>query len=310
MAEKILITGGSGFVGQALIKLLVSQGYQLMVFSRKEKQNTQEVRYYNWNVEKGLVDEVPILEADYIIHLAGENISQSKWTKKRKKQIIDSRVLSTELLYAVLAKKSHNLKAFISASAIGIYGTETTHEIFSEESITGADFLASVCESWENSVDRIGQLGIRTVKLRTGVVLGKEGGALQKMLLPIEMGIGSALGSGSQIMSWIHIEDLCLMYLLAMNNEKMNGAYNAVVGDALTNKELSQSIANRLNKPFIMPNVPAFLLKIIFGEMASILLYGSQVSSNKIQKAGFIFKYNSIENTLDDLLKKPTIIED
>lgn len=310
MTEKILITGGSGFVGKSLTQLLISQGYHILVLSRQKKKNTEGISYFTWNVEKGLVDEEAILEADYIIHLAGENVAKSRWSKKRKREIIQSRVQSTELIHSFLAENKNKLKAFISASAIGIYGTKTTDEVFKEQSNLGNDFLATVCKKWENAVQKIEDLGIRTVKLRTGVVFGKEGSALQKMLFPIAIGMGSPIGSGKQYVPWIHIDDLCLMYLLALNSDQIKGAYNAVVGDSLTNKVLCNTIANRLNKPFIMPNVPAIFLKLVFGEMANILLKGSQVSSEKIRDAGFVFKYKTIENALDNLLKKPAYFED
>lgn len=310
MSEKILITGGSGLVGTALTELLISQGYQISILSRKLKENTEDISWFKWNVENKSIDKQAVLEADYIIHLAGENVANSRWSKKRKQEIIDSRVQSTELIHSVLSNNTHKLKAFISASATGIYGTKNSDNIFKEEDNPGEDFLASVCKKWEASVDLIGDLGIRIVKLRTGVVLSKEGGALQKMLFPIEIGFGSAIGYGKQYMPWVHIDDLCLMYLLAINNAKLEGAFNAVTGDDLTNKKLGQSIANGLNKPFFMPNVPSFVLKLIFGEMSVILLQGSQVSSDKIKNAGFVFKHKTIEVALQSLLKIPRYFED
>lgn len=310
MAEKILITGGTGLVGKNLTELLISQGYSVSILSRGKKENTESVSYYSWDIETDYIDEEAILDADYIIHLAGTNVGDKRWSKKRKEEIVNSRTRSTELIYTVLQKHQHQLKAFIAASATGIYGTKTTEIIFDENTPIGEDFLALVCKKWEAAVDKISTLGIRTVKLRTGVVLSKEGGALQKMLPPIEFGFGSAIGTGKQYMPWIHIDDLCLMYLMVLNKEKISGAYNAVVGDDLTNKKLGKSIANYLNKPFIMPKVPEFLLKIIFGEMSVILLKGSQVSSEKIKKAGFVFKFGTIEKALQSLLKRQPYFED
>jgi uncharacterized protein len=304
MKETILITGGSGLVGKVLTSLLTAQGYAVSILSRSPRKATENVTYYTWDLDKNEIDTNCFLKATHIIHLAGENVASGRWTTQKKELILKSRTRSTALLYQALSKSPHQVKAFVSASATGFYGSQTSDTLFSEDHPSGADFLAHVCRDWEDSVDRIASLGIRTVKLRTGVVLANKGSALQKMLPPFQMGLGSAIGTGKQYLPWIHISDLCNMYLMALNKPKMHGSFNAVVGDDTTNAQLSKAIAQQLNKPFFMPNVPAFLLWLVFGKMAVILTNGSRVSAQKIKEAGFVFEFESLEEALRDLLKK------
>ena len=302
MKETVLITGGTGLVGKVLSKQFILQGYKVAILTRNLKTETATTKYYKWNIEANEIDVNCIAEADYIIHLVGENVAGGMWTAKQKDRILSSRVNATELLYKTLSENKNKVKAFVSASATGYYGTYTSTTIFKEEDAVGNDFLANVCEQWEEGVTKISSLGIRTLKLRTGVVLGSEKSALQKMLFPFQLGLGSAIGSGKQIMPWIHINDLCALYIWGLKNANKEGVYNAVVGDFLTNKELGKAIAKQLNKPFFMPNIPAFIMCLVFGEMAVILIEGSGVSSEKIKKEGFVFKYPTIETALEDLL--------
>ena len=238
-----------------------------------------------------------------IIHLAGENVAAGRWTGQRKKRIVDSRTLSTQLLYDALSAESHSIESFISASATGIYGSKTTENIYKESHECGTDFLAKVCVAWEASIFKIQELGIRTVALRTGVVFSKDKGALEKMMIPFKLGFGSSIASGNQYIPWIHIDDLCKMYLFTIERPKIQGAYNAVVGDSLTNNVLSQTLAKTLKRRIIMPNVPGFMLHFIFGEMAIIITDGSRVSSEKIVGEGFQFDHSIISNAVSDLLK-------
>ncbi|MCF8298466.1 MAG: TIGR01777 family oxidoreductase [Saprospiraceae bacterium] len=296
MSENVLITGGSGLIGSELSKLLLNNNYNFAILSRSPKMNDK--KSYYWNYEKGILDEEAIEFADVIIHLAGENISTKRWTKSQKQKIIDSRVNTTNLLFEKIKNASKKPKAFISASAIGYYGTFTSDEIFDEESKAGNDFLAETVVKWEESVEQIKSLGLRVVKLRTGVVFSKKGGAMPKMMKPVKMGFGSAIGSGKQYVPWIEISDLARLYLYAIENEEMNTVYNAVSPNHITNYELMKAIAVSLKKPFFMPKIPSIFMKLAFGEMASILLEGSRVSSEKIQKAGFDFKVKSIEDVM------------
>jgi uncharacterized protein (TIGR01777 family) len=302
MKKTVLITGGTGLVGKSLSQLLLNKGYQVSILSRKPKKETEEIRYFQWDVEKGIIDDSCIDNVDFIIHLAGENVAKSRWTARRKRQILESRTRSTELLHQLLSQKEHRVKAFISSSATGYYGTTNSTKIFEESDPVGKDFLASVCSDWEAAVDAIKKLEIRTAKLRTGVVLAKEKSALQKMLPPFSIGLGAALGGGKQYFSWIHIEDLCRLYLNAIEHTSLEGSFNAVVGDAITNDMLGSAISKKLRRPYFMPNLPSFLFHFLFGEMAVILLKGSQISADKIKKEGFVFKYNTLEKALDNLL--------
>ena len=211
---------------------------------------------------------------------------------------------STALLYEYLKKEKHQIKTIVAASAIGYYGFVLKDEIFLEESRPGSDFLAQVTAQWESEVNKISTLGIRVIKLRIGIVLSEKGGALAEMTNPIRYGLGAPLGSGKQYLSWIHIDDLCGMFIKAIDDENMNGVYNAVGAGWVTNREMTQAIAHALNKPLVLPPVPEFALRIILGEMADLVLNGSKVSSEKIQQAGFTFNYTSLNKALTNLLGK------
>lgn len=300
--KKVLITGASGLVGSRLTELLLQQGYEVVHLSRQAKAG--KVTAYAWDVSTGTLDEKAFDGVDAVIHLAGAGVADRRWTTKRKKEILDSRVQSARLLYQTLKKQSHQVKTFISASAIGIYGFGLNDEIFTENSKPGNDFLAQVVTTWENEVNAVRSLGIRTTILRIGIVLSKEGGALKEMARPVRFGIGSPLGTGKQYLSWIHIDDLCRMFLLALQNESISGVYNATGVEPVTNAELTRAIAAILKKPLWLPRVPAFALRLVLGEMAEMVLNGSVVSSQKIQQAGFTFLHTELRSALIDLFKK------
>jgi len=302
MKETILITGGTGLIGKALTALFISKGYHISILSRKNRKNSKNISYYKWNLEKRKIDKNCLLNTNYIIHLAGERVATKRWSSKRKQQILNSRVASTNLLYGLLSSKKNKVKAFISASAIGYYGTVTSDQVFNEESAPGIDFLARVCKDWENAVNQIKSLNIRTVIFRTGIVLGKEKSALQKITPLFRMGLGTSIGDGKQYIPWIHLDDLCNIFNTALVNTNLKGPYNAVVGDNLTNQELSKAIAKQLKKPFFMPKTPRFILNLLYGEMSVILTDGSRVSAKKIKNEGVEFTYNTIEKALKNLL--------
>jgi uncharacterized protein (TIGR01777 family) len=299
--EKVLITGGTGLIGIQLRNVLLERGYEVAVLSRT-KRNESGVLTYLWNPDKNEIDKEAINSADYIIHLAGVNIGEKRWTANRKQLILESRIKSGELILNNLDQDNNRLKAYITASGIGYYGAITTENIFTETDEPAADFLGQVCEKWEHITEGFDKKGVRTVKIRTGVVLSASGGALAKMLVPIKLGIGSALGSGKQYFPWIHIDDLCRIYLKAIGDDTMKGAYNAVSPESLTNEQFTRSIARYLNKPFWFPPVPSFILQIMFGEMSKILLTGSRVSADKIQAEGFIFKFPKLRDALKHLI--------
>jgi uncharacterized protein len=304
MKENILITGGTGFIGKKITNLLIESGYAVSVLSRNNIKNTSSISYYKWDVENNFIDEKAVLKADYIIHLAGENIADKRWSPKRKTEIINSREQSIQLIYDVLKKNDKKLNAFISASGIGIYGALNGETICSENTPPANDFLGTTCQKWEAAADTIESLNIRTVKIRTGLVLGKNEGFLKKMIPVFKYGLGSALGSGNQYMPWIHIDDLCGIYLESIKNESMKGSYNAAVNDNTTNAIFSKTLAKIYGYSIWLPNVPAFILEIILGEMSNIITKGRRVYSDKIEKKGFQFNYKDLETALRNCLDK------
>lgn len=297
--KNILITGGSGLIGTRLTELLLSKGYQVSCLGRTIK--TQHVKTFLWNIDEQRIEENAFLNVHTIIHLAGAGISDKRWTQKRKQEILESRTKSTRLLKDELNKRTHHIKNFISASAIGYYGFEDYEKEFVESDKPGKDYTAKVTHEWENEVDKIATLGLRVVKIRTGIVLSNQGGALTKLARPIKLMAGAPLGSGKQYLSWIHIDDLCNIYIKGIEDNSMEGAYNAAAPNPVTNKMFTQVLAKVLHKPLFLPNVPAFILKIILGEMADIVLNGSKISSKNIQGRGFNFQFKTLESALRDL---------
>lgn len=301
--SRVLITGGSGLIGRHLCNRLQEKGYKVALLGRSKSSFTITPTY-TWNIDRNEIDTDAINACDYIIHLAGTNIGAKRWTCKRKEDIISSRIKSIDLIFNNLNKKNSKLKAFISASAIGYYGAITSEHIFSETDPPASDFLGQVCEEWEHSADQFSSIGIRTVKLRTGVVLSKQGGALSKLQKPVQFGIASAIGSGKQYMPWIHMDDLCAMYIHALENVKMEGAYNAVAPEHVTNKAFTRKLTQALRKPFWFPNIPAPAMRLLFGKMAEMLLEGSRVSSRKIDSTAYKFLYPDLDSAFKELYSK------
>lgn len=304
MKKNVLISGGTGFVGKHLTDLLLKKGYSVSILTRSVKPNQPDVFYFKWDVAQQTIDEKAVAKADYIVHLAGENIADKRWTAKRKAAIIESREQSTVLLYSVIKKQNKKLEAFVSASAIGIYGAVNGPEICTEEMTPANDFLGYTCQKWEDSLDFIENRNIRTVKIRTGLVLGKGDGFLSKLAPLFKYRLGSVIGSGKQYMPWIHIDDLCKMYVLALENNEMQGAYNAAVQDDTTNAIFSNTLACVYGYFIWLPAVPEFLIKLAMGEMSKIVLTGRRVSSQKIEEAGFRFQFKNLEGALRNCLSK------
>ena len=302
MAKKILITGASGLVGKRLTELLLQKGYQVSHLGRNTRKGV--VPSFIWDVNKGAIDSNAFAGVDTIIHLAGAGVAEKRWTNARKQEILESRTKSTALLFNALKKERHSVTAFVSASAIGYYGFGLNEKVFTEESEPGSDYLAQVTKNWEQEVDKINSLAIRVVKLRIGIVLSEKGGALAEMVKPIKSGVGSPLGTGKQYLTWIHLDDLCEMFIKAVEDSSMRGPYNAVGPQWVTNAEMTHAIANVLNKPLWLPSVPGFVLKIILGEMADLVINGSKISSAKIQKTGFKFMFTKLDEALKNLLMK------
>ena len=300
--QKILITGSSGLIGRSLANYLSSREYEVRQLSRKKDYNKQH--YYFWDLNSGIIEESALIGVDHIIHLAGAGIAEKRWTVKRKREIIDSRIKSTELLFNEVSKMNVKPKTFISASAIGFYGAATTNKIFSEDDEPCDDFLGEVCKQWESSSQKFAELGIRNVQLRFGVVLSAEGGALPKMTFPIKLGIGSALGSGNQFVPWIHIEDVLKIIETSILNNNLLGPYNVVSPESKTYSEFVKAIAEKLERPLFMTNIPSFALKLALGEMSKIILEGSKISSNKLIDSGYAFSFPTLDKALSNLLLK------
>lgn len=300
---KILITGATGLIGKELVTLLLQNGVSIhyLTTSKNKIESQSNYQGFYWNPDRGIIDENALMGVDSIIHLAGATISK-RWTSKYKQEIIESRILSSNLLFKALKDYPNSVKQIISASAIGIYPDNLAKLYTEEDTEVDDSFLGKVVLKWEDSVNKFKLQNIKVCKIRTGLVLSEKGGALTEMMKPIKMSIGSPFGSGKQVQSWIHIHDLVEMYFFAAKNE-LEGVYNAVAPNPVTNKILTQKIAAVLGKPLFMPNIPEFLMKLILGEMHIILFSSQKVSSQKIESEGFIFKYKQLEKALQQLLK-------
>lgn len=301
--KTILVTGGTGLIGKVLCEKLQESGYRVCILSRKKDPNAK-FKTYVWDLEKNEIENEAIATADYIIHLAGAPVLDKKWSQKRKQLLIDSRVKTGQLIGKYIENNDNKIQAFISASGIGYYGAVSTAINFEESHPPHPGFLGHVCKEWEQSADSLTELGVRTVKLRIGIVLTRSGGALAKMIRPIKNGVASAIGTGDQFMPWIHIDDLCRIFIHAIENENINGAYNAVAPDHKTNKEFTMELGRILKRPFIPLKIPSFILKLVLGERAQLVLNGSRVSADKIQATGFNFLYSDLFGALSNLLSK------
>lgn len=295
--KKILITGASGLVGKALTEKLVHRGHEVSHLGRQQRSGS--IKSFVWNVKTGMFDFAALDGVDTIIHLAGAGIADERWNENRKQEILESRTLSTALL-ARSIEENHRIKTVVCASAIGYYGFNVSAKEFTEASPVGEGFLADVVRDWEAEADKI--TGKRVVKIRTGIVLSKKEGALHEIAKPVRWGVGAPLGTGRQYISWIHLEDLCNMFIEAVEDESMHGAYNATAPHAVTNRVFTKAVAKKLKQPLWLPAIPGFALKIFLGEMADLVLYGSNVIPQRFQAKGFRFKFDTIEKALDDLL--------
>ena len=298
--ENVIITGGTGLIGKHLCKKLKEKGYNVAILSRKGNAD-RDIPVYYWDPDKNMIDNKAISAADYIIHLAGAGIGDKRWTKKRRQLIYDSRIATCEFLFNKVQESGIKLKAFITASGIGYYGAVTSEKIFSETDQPSGDFIGEICRQWEISANRFEESGIRTVKIRTGIVLTRKGGAMARMIIPVKMCVGSALGSGRQYFPWIHIEDLCNIYFKAIEDSSLTGAYNAVAPQHKTNREFIRTLAVVLRKPFFLPKIPSFAINLLFGKMSAIILKGSRISADKIISAGYTFKFRDLDNALRNL---------
>lgn len=305
--QTVIITGGTGMVGRHLTKHLTSKGYKVIILTRKIPSVITldpDVSFALWNVAKKTIDISAIQKADYIIHLAGAGVVDKKWTTEYKSEIVRSRTESSALLLETLRNNSHSIKAIVSASAIGWYGEDPApgKNGFVETDQPAAGFLGDTCKLWEQSIEPVEALNIRLVKVRIGIVLSNEGGALPEFKKPIQFGVAGILGDGNQAVSWIHIDDLCRIFTAGIENEQLHGSYNAVAPNPVSNKVLTLELAKQMKGKFFIPmNVPKFVLKIMLGDRSVEVLKSATVSCDKIKQTGFTFLYPSIEAALTQL---------
>lgn len=298
-SKRVLITGGSGLIGSRLTRFLLERGHAVTHLTRVAKANG--VPSFIWDVDRQYVDPRALQNQDAIIHLAGTGVADERWTVKRKREIRQSRVDSTRLLANAINTSPNSIQTFVSISGVGYYGYSDKHE-FNETSPPGDDFLATVCQEWEEQARLVHKPETRVIILRTGVVLSQNGGALKELATPVRYFVGAPLGKGAQIVSWIHIDDLCAIFLKSIDDPQMDGLYNAVAPNPVTNRQMTKAIAKVLARPMVIPAVPAFVLKLILGEMAEMVLKGSRVSAKKLSDAGYSFRFAAIEDALRDLL--------
>jgi uncharacterized protein (TIGR01777 family) len=302
---RILITGGTGMIGQRLAEFLIDGGHEIALLTR-EPQKSSRFRLFGWDPQAGTIDPAAIPYADGVVNLAGSSVAEGKWTAERKHVILRSRLDGLELLQRELAKPGHHVRTLLSASAIGIYG-DRGEEILYEDSPTAApddDFLADVVLQWEAAARAIGAQGLRVVLPRIGIVLSPEGGALVPIAKTVRYGAGAPLGSGRQYMSWIHLDDLCHLLTQILQDEKWQGEYNAVAPNPTTNQEFTETLAQVMHRPLLLPKVPAFGLKLAMGEMSEIVLGSQRVSADKILSMGFHFEYPNLKEALESFYEE------
>lgn len=294
-------------IGTVLCRALLAKNYEVIILTRTPDHKIAPapgISYAGWDLKNQTIDSNAITKADHIIHLAGADVGAKRWSAKRKKEIVDSRVRSGELLVKALRELTNQVKTVVSASGMGWYGPDEyanpeRRDGFVETDPPAADFLGQTCQKWEAVLDPVKKMGKRWVRFRAGIVLSDKGGALAEFLKPLRFGIATILGSGNQIISWIHVDDMVRLYIMAIEDEKLEGVYNAVSPMPVSNKELILELAKvKRGKLFIPVYVPAFLLKLVFGEMSTEVLKSTRVSCDKIRDAGFTFQFPSIQSAL------------
>lgn len=297
----ILITGGTGLIGSRLTPMLQAAGHQVRIIGRTVRRNAK-VPSFAWDLKAMSMDAAALDDVTHIIHLAGAGIADARWTSARKEEIITSRVMPIKLLADTLKALDQRIEAFISASGIGFYGAVTNTHIFTEEDAAADDFLGKTCQLWEDTVQLFDGIAHREARIRTGIVLDAKGGALPKLMMPAKFGMAASLGKGQQWMPWIHIDDICRIYLHAVEDAGFEGAFNAVAPQHVTQHQLLAEISGALHKPFFLPGVPSVVLRAAMGDMAQMLTEGSRVSADRLMKAGFVFNHPELKVALADLL--------
>ena len=296
--QKVLISGGSGLVGSMITQKLLQKGYEVSILSRSNKK-IPGVSVYQWDPAQNKMDPEALQNVNCIINLAGASVASGRWTDSQKQQIYNSRIDATKTLKKFLLHQEKKPQLFISASAIGYYGYQS--KVFTESDPPGQGFLAKVTVDWEEEAFKTREHGVRVAIVRIGVVLSEKDGALPKLVLPIKYYLGAPLGSGQQVISWIHIDDLSNLFIHLFEN-KIEGIFNAAAPNPVTNKQLTQVAANTIGKKLWLPNVPSFALKLALGEMSQVVLKSQLVDGNKIEETGFNYRFPEINSALQNLL--------
>lgn len=300
---KILITGATGLIGQELVELLLQNNHIVHYLSTSPNKIKNATNYYGfyWNPAEGKIDENCLEGVDTIVHLAGASISK-RWTKSYKQELIESRILSANLLFNLLKKSQHQVQHFISASGTAVYPDCNT-AVYDESSTQKDDsLLGNVVLKWEESANQFQKLGLKVTKMRTGVVFTAKGGALLEMIKPIKMCVGSGFGSGKQMQSWIHLTDLANLYYWVIQ-AKIEGIINAVAPNSISNQDLTKAIAQQLHRPLFLPNVPQFVMKLILGDMHILLFNDKKIIPQRSLSLGFHFQFETAQKALQTEIK-------
>lgn len=304
--ETVIITGGTGLIGTSLARLLTSKGYKVIILSRRKHAARGDVSYALWDLKTSYIDPDAITRADHIIHLAGAGVAGKRWTPKRKREIVESRVNGSKLIIKALSEIDNKIRTVVSAAAMGWYGADKKNgKAFVESDPPFPDFLGTTCKLWEDSIQPVTGLEKRLVILRTGIVFSVHGGAFKEFLKPFKAGVAAILGEGNQVISWIHIDDLCRMYLNAIENRQLNGVYNACAPETVTNKQLMLKIAKVRKRSYLPLHVPAFVLKVALGEMSIEVLKSTTMDNSRIRATGFRFTFPTVDAALNDLIRHP-----
>lgn len=299
MGKTVLIAGGSGFIGVRLIELLQAQGHSVRLLTRTPRANN----HFGWDPSAGRIDDAALQGVQVVINLAGAGIAEKRWTPARKQLIVDSRVQSAGVLREAFQRLKHLPDAYLAASAIGYYGNSGGRWMTEEDPPADQGFLSTSTVEWEAATERIGALGVRTVALRIGIVLERDGGALREIIRPLRFGLGAYFADGRAWYSWIHRDDVCRLFLWAMENAPAEGIYNAVAPYPVRNRELVRATARAMGRHALFAPVPAFALRLMLGEMADVVLNSTRVSAGKILSAGFLFRYPTVEEALQHIFE-------
>jgi uncharacterized protein (TIGR01777 family) len=299
MAKTVLVAGGSGFIGSRLVERLQAEGHRVRLLTRTPRAE----HHFGWNPADGQIDDEAVRGADVVINLAGAGIAEKRWTPERKKLIISSRVDSARVLGQAFRRLQHLPQAYLAASAIGYYGNSGERLMTENDPPADQGFLSTSTIAWEQATETIAAMGIRTVTLRIGIVLEQSGGALREIIRPLRWGIGAYFGDGQAWYSWIHRDDVCRMFLWAMDTTGAEGIYNAAAPNPVRNRELVRATARAMGRRALLMPAPVFALRVLLGEMADVVLNSTRVSADKVRQEGFSFQFPTLEEALADIFR-------